>query len=60
MRGLPLGFVSTNNMTEEVECKKSVASIVLYFLLGVSMLIMGALIISDQKEDVCRLDAPFW
>ena len=56
MRGLPLGFVSTNNMTEEVECKKSVASTVLYFLLGVSMLIMG----SDQKEDVCRLDAPFW
>ena len=55
-----MGFVSTNNMTEEVECKKSVASTVLYFLLGVSMLIMGALIISDQKEDVCRLDAPFW
>ena len=55
MRGLPLGFISTNNMTEEVVCKKSAASTVLYLLLGVSMLI-----ISDQKEDVCRLDAPFW
>ena len=44
-------------MTEEVVFKKNNASNLLYLALAISMLVIG-----DQynKEDLCRLDAPYW